>query len=171
MCLHSFSFFLLQSVASDPFTSSFGGMGFSDDPFKSKSDTPALPPKKNVPPRPKPPSGKEVLFLITSSPSILLYVLGNKDKLSVFCLSILHFSCGRRYEIISRLAGIVNKPEWNCLEIQSPSLELIFLKSWFLKTFRYQWNCFKNWSHFRAVSFRSTFNSSRIVQLILAVNV
>uniref|UniRef100_A0A803YFT1 Epidermal growth factor receptor substrate 15-like 1 n=1 Tax=Meleagris gallopavo TaxID=9103 RepID=A0A803YFT1_MELGA len=47
-----------KSVASDPFTSSFGGMGFSDDPFKSKSDTPALPPKKNVPPRPKPPSGK-----------------------------------------------------------------------------------------------------------------
>uniref|UniRef100_A0A663MZZ4 Epidermal growth factor receptor pathway substrate 15 like 1 n=1 Tax=Athene cunicularia TaxID=194338 RepID=A0A663MZZ4_ATHCN len=48
-----------KSVASDPFASSFGGMGFSDDPFKSKSDTPALPPKKNVPPRPKPPSGKE----------------------------------------------------------------------------------------------------------------
>ncbi|OXB73098.1 UNVERIFIED_CONTAM: hypothetical protein H355_012023 [Colinus virginianus] len=47
-----------KSVASDPFSSSFGGMGFSDDPFKSKSDTPALPPKKNVPPRPKPPSGK-----------------------------------------------------------------------------------------------------------------
>uniref|UniRef100_A0A672V5S3 Epidermal growth factor receptor pathway substrate 15 like 1 n=1 Tax=Strigops habroptila TaxID=2489341 RepID=A0A672V5S3_STRHB len=47
-----------KSVASDPFASSFGGMGFSDDPFKSKSDTPALPPKKNVPPRPKPPSGK-----------------------------------------------------------------------------------------------------------------
>ncbi|KFW63239.1 Epidermal growth factor receptor substrate 15-like 1, partial [Pygoscelis adeliae] len=47
-----------KSVASDPFASSFGGVGFSDDPFKSKSDTPALPPKKNVPPRPKPPSGK-----------------------------------------------------------------------------------------------------------------
>ncbi|KAM6107270.1 epidermal growth factor receptor substrate 15-like 1 isoform 2-T2 [Pterocles gutturalis] len=47
-----------KSVAPDPFASSFGGMGFSDDPFKSKSDTPALPPKKNVPPRPKPPSGK-----------------------------------------------------------------------------------------------------------------
>ncbi|KFZ53131.1 Epidermal growth factor receptor substrate 15-like 1, partial [Podiceps cristatus] len=47
-----------KPVASDPFASSFGGMGFSDDPFKSKSDTPALPPKKNVPPRPKPPSGK-----------------------------------------------------------------------------------------------------------------
>ncbi|XP_005989971.1 epidermal growth factor receptor substrate 15-like 1 isoform X3 [Latimeria chalumnae] len=43
---------------SDPFaTSSFGGLGFSNDPFRSK-DTPALPPKKNVPPRPKPPSGK-----------------------------------------------------------------------------------------------------------------
>uniref|UniRef100_A0A8C0EZJ4 Epidermal growth factor receptor pathway substrate 15 like 1 n=1 Tax=Bubo bubo TaxID=30461 RepID=A0A8C0EZJ4_BUBBB len=52
-----------KSVASDPFASSFGGMGFSDDPFKSKSDTPALPPKKNVPPRPKPPSVK--LFFLT----------------------------------------------------------------------------------------------------------
>ncbi|XP_033376053.1 epidermal growth factor receptor substrate 15-like 1 isoform X6 [Parus major] len=47
-----------KSIASDPFASSFGGAGFTDDPFKSKSDTPALPPKKNVPPRPKPPSGK-----------------------------------------------------------------------------------------------------------------
>ncbi|XP_038595947.1 epidermal growth factor receptor substrate 15-like 1 isoform X6 [Tachyglossus aculeatus] len=47
----------LKPTASDPFTS-FGGAGFSDDPFKSKQDTPALPPKKNVPPRPKPPSGK-----------------------------------------------------------------------------------------------------------------
>ncbi|XP_038595946.1 epidermal growth factor receptor substrate 15-like 1 isoform X5 [Tachyglossus aculeatus] len=46
-----------KPTASDPFTS-FGGAGFSDDPFKSKQDTPALPPKKNVPPRPKPPSGK-----------------------------------------------------------------------------------------------------------------
>uniref|UniRef100_A0A4X1UZ06 Epidermal growth factor receptor substrate 15-like 1 n=1 Tax=Sus scrofa TaxID=9823 RepID=A0A4X1UZ06_PIG len=43
---------------SGPFTSSFGGAGFSDDPFKSKQDTPALPPKKPAPPRPKPPSGK-----------------------------------------------------------------------------------------------------------------
>ncbi|XP_051929506.1 epidermal growth factor receptor substrate 15-like 1 isoform X2 [Hippocampus zosterae] len=31
---------------------------FADDPFSRKSDTPALPPKKGVPPRPKPPSGK-----------------------------------------------------------------------------------------------------------------
>ncbi|XP_051828039.1 epidermal growth factor receptor substrate 15-like 1 isoform X5 [Antechinus flavipes] len=46
-----------KSTPSDPFTSSFGGVGFSEDPFKSKQDTPALPPKKNVPPRPKPPSG------------------------------------------------------------------------------------------------------------------
>ncbi|XP_069445274.1 epidermal growth factor receptor substrate 15-like 1 isoform X21 [Ovis canadensis] len=43
---------------SGPFTSSFGGAGFSDDPFKSKQDTPAVPPKKPAPPRPKPPSGK-----------------------------------------------------------------------------------------------------------------
>ncbi|MBN3317063.1 EP15R factor, partial [Atractosteus spatula] len=34
------------------------GQGFSDDPFRGKQDTPALPPKKNVPPRPKPPSGQ-----------------------------------------------------------------------------------------------------------------
>lgn len=31
---------------------------FADDPFSRKNDTPALPPKKGVPPRPKPPSGK-----------------------------------------------------------------------------------------------------------------
>uniref|UniRef100_A0A3B4V803 Epidermal growth factor receptor pathway substrate 15 like 1 n=1 Tax=Seriola dumerili TaxID=41447 RepID=A0A3B4V803_SERDU len=31
---------------------------FVDDPFSRKNDTPALPPKKSVPPRPKPPSGK-----------------------------------------------------------------------------------------------------------------
>ncbi|KAM6168437.1 LOW QUALITY PROTEIN: epidermal growth factor receptor substrate 15-like 1 [Erethizon dorsatum] len=43
---------------SGPFTSSLAGAGFSDDPFKSKQDTPALPPKKPAPPRPKPPSGK-----------------------------------------------------------------------------------------------------------------
>ncbi|KAG8126742.1 hypothetical protein E2320_021873 [Naja naja] len=49
--------FLMQPPASDPF-SSFGGAGFSDDPFKTKADTPALPPKKNMPPRPEPPSGK-----------------------------------------------------------------------------------------------------------------
>ncbi|XP_072457378.1 epidermal growth factor receptor substrate 15-like 1 isoform X1 [Notamacropus eugenii] len=47
-----------KPTPSDPFTSSFGGVGFSEDPFKSKQDTPALPPKKSVPPRPKPPSGK-----------------------------------------------------------------------------------------------------------------
>ncbi|KAM9762482.1 epidermal growth factor receptor substrate 15-like 1 [Menidia menidia] len=39
-----------------------GGEGrkpvFVDDPFSRKSDTPALPPKKSVPPGPKPPSGK-----------------------------------------------------------------------------------------------------------------
>lgn len=31
---------------------------FVDDPFSRKNDTPALPPKKSIPPRPKPPSGK-----------------------------------------------------------------------------------------------------------------
>ncbi|XP_020023344.2 epidermal growth factor receptor substrate 15-like 1 isoform X2 [Castor canadensis] len=43
---------------SGPFSSSLGGAAFSDDPFQSKQDTPALPPKKPAPPRPKPPSGK-----------------------------------------------------------------------------------------------------------------
>ncbi|XP_041695640.1 epidermal growth factor receptor substrate 15-like 1 isoform X2 [Coregonus clupeaformis] len=32
--------------------------GFVDDPFSRKQDGPALPPKKSIPPRPKPPSGK-----------------------------------------------------------------------------------------------------------------
>ncbi|XP_047662814.1 epidermal growth factor receptor substrate 15-like 1 isoform X1 [Tachysurus fulvidraco] len=31
---------------------------FSEDPFDQNQDTPALPPKKTIPPRPKPPSGK-----------------------------------------------------------------------------------------------------------------
>uniref|UniRef100_A0AAR2JHJ7 Epidermal growth factor receptor pathway substrate 15 like 1 n=1 Tax=Pygocentrus nattereri TaxID=42514 RepID=A0AAR2JHJ7_PYGNA len=34
------------------------GAGFVDDPFCRKQDTPALPPKKTIPPRPKAPSGK-----------------------------------------------------------------------------------------------------------------
>ncbi|XP_016131608.1 epidermal growth factor receptor substrate 15-like 1 [Sinocyclocheilus grahami] len=54
----------------DPFgSSSFGSSsgfadfsqmskGFVDDPFSRKQDMPALPPKKSIPPRPKPPSGK-----------------------------------------------------------------------------------------------------------------
>ncbi|XP_032992589.1 epidermal growth factor receptor substrate 15-like 1 [Lacerta agilis] len=53
--------------ASDPFSaSSFGG--FPDDPFKSKLDTPALPPKKGMPPRPKPPSGKSLLSSMSALP-------------------------------------------------------------------------------------------------------
>ncbi|XP_055073292.1 epidermal growth factor receptor substrate 15-like 1 isoform X3 [Misgurnus anguillicaudatus] len=54
----------------DPFgSSSFGSnsgfadfsqmsKGFVDDPFSRTQDMPALPPKKTIPPRPKPPSGK-----------------------------------------------------------------------------------------------------------------
>uniref|UniRef100_A0A8C0H6C2 Epidermal growth factor receptor pathway substrate 15 like 1 n=1 Tax=Chelonoidis abingdonii TaxID=106734 RepID=A0A8C0H6C2_CHEAB len=72
-----------KPTASDPFTSSFGGMGFSDDPFKSKPDTPALPPKKNVPPRPKPPSVAEEelpLFLtLLVSKSTPVNQLGSAD--------------------------------------------------------------------------------------------
>ncbi|KAM9329954.1 epidermal growth factor receptor substrate 15-like 1 [Gastrophryne carolinensis] len=42
----------------DPFAATFPSSGFSEDPFKGKHDMPALPPKRSVPPRPKPPSGK-----------------------------------------------------------------------------------------------------------------
>lgn len=42
---------------------------FADDPFSRKNDTPALPPKKGVPPRPKPPSGKSTPVSSGSKPS------------------------------------------------------------------------------------------------------
>uniref|UniRef100_A0A8C2WCH7 Epidermal growth factor receptor pathway substrate 15 like 1 n=1 Tax=Cyclopterus lumpus TaxID=8103 RepID=A0A8C2WCH7_CYCLU len=50
-----FADFSLMSKPRDPFE---GRSVFVDDPFSRKNDTPALPPKKSVPPRPKPPSGK-----------------------------------------------------------------------------------------------------------------
>ncbi|XP_075997731.1 epidermal growth factor receptor substrate 15-like 1 [Genypterus blacodes] len=40
---------------------------FAEDPFSRKNDTPALPPKKSVPPRPKPPSGKNTPVSMTSA--------------------------------------------------------------------------------------------------------
>lgn len=61
---------LLQPPTSGPFTSSFGGAGCSDDPFKSKQDTPALPPKKPAPPRPKPPSGQYAFFSHSHPPTV-----------------------------------------------------------------------------------------------------
>ncbi|XP_069007148.1 epidermal growth factor receptor substrate 15-like 1 isoform X2 [Embiotoca jacksoni] len=42
---------------------------FVDDPFSRKNDTPALPPKKSVPPRPKPPSGKTTPVSMTADSS------------------------------------------------------------------------------------------------------
>ncbi|XP_061744933.1 epidermal growth factor receptor substrate 15-like 1 isoform X3 [Nerophis ophidion] len=42
---------------------------FVDDPFGRKNDTPALPPKKGVPPRPKPPSGKTTPVSMSGEPS------------------------------------------------------------------------------------------------------
>ncbi|XP_060890833.1 epidermal growth factor receptor substrate 15-like 1 isoform X2 [Labrus mixtus] len=42
---------------------------FVDDQFCRKNDTPALPPKKSVPPRPKPPSGKSTPVSMTADPS------------------------------------------------------------------------------------------------------
>ncbi|XP_077462541.1 epidermal growth factor receptor substrate 15-like 1 isoform X3 [Stigmatopora argus] len=59
-----FADFSHMSKARDPFEGRAGWMpdyqkaAFAEDPFGRKSDTPALPPKKGVPPRPKPPSGK-----------------------------------------------------------------------------------------------------------------
>lgn len=53
-----YAFIQSHTSHADPFASSFGGQEFSEDPFRGKTDMPALPPKKNVPPRPKPPSGK-----------------------------------------------------------------------------------------------------------------
>uniref|UniRef100_A0A673NJ00 Epidermal growth factor receptor substrate 15-like 1 n=1 Tax=Sinocyclocheilus rhinocerous TaxID=307959 RepID=A0A673NJ00_9TELE len=38
-------------------------IGFVDDPFSRKQDLPALPPKKSIPPRPKPPSGNVCMGL------------------------------------------------------------------------------------------------------------
>ncbi|XP_036702787.1 epidermal growth factor receptor substrate 15-like 1 isoform X2 [Balaenoptera musculus] len=69
---------------SGPFTSSFGGAGFSDDPFKSKQDTPALPPKKPAPPRPKPPSAVAeqeipVLYTLLGGKSTPVSQLGSAD--------------------------------------------------------------------------------------------
>ncbi|KAM6962825.1 epidermal growth factor receptor substrate 15-like 1 [Aplochiton taeniatus] len=59
-----FADFSQMSKPRDPFEGRAGWLpdyqksGFVDDPFVRKNDMPALPPKKSVPPRPKPPSGK-----------------------------------------------------------------------------------------------------------------
>ncbi|XP_033477745.1 epidermal growth factor receptor substrate 15-like 1 isoform X2 [Epinephelus lanceolatus] len=59
-----FADFSLMSKPRDPFEGRASWLPdyqkavFADDPFNRKNDTPALPPKKSVPPRPKPPSGK-----------------------------------------------------------------------------------------------------------------
>ncbi|XP_049588096.1 epidermal growth factor receptor substrate 15-like 1 isoform X2 [Syngnathus scovelli] len=59
-----FADFSHMAKARDPFEGraswlpDYQKAAFTDDPFSRKSDTPALPPKKGVPPRPKPPSGK-----------------------------------------------------------------------------------------------------------------
>uniref|UniRef100_A0A6Q2ZBY7 Epidermal growth factor receptor pathway substrate 15-like 1a n=1 Tax=Esox lucius TaxID=8010 RepID=A0A6Q2ZBY7_ESOLU len=54
-CNSGFADFSQMSKVRDPLE---GRSGFGDDPFSRKQDGPALPPKKSVPPRPKPPSGK-----------------------------------------------------------------------------------------------------------------
>ncbi|XP_070765074.1 epidermal growth factor receptor substrate 15-like 1 [Enoplosus armatus] len=53
-----FADFSHMSKPRDPFEAGLGASVFVEDPFIRKNDTPALPPKKSVPPRPKPPSGK-----------------------------------------------------------------------------------------------------------------
>ncbi|XP_024114464.2 epidermal growth factor receptor substrate 15-like 1 isoform X2 [Oryzias melastigma] len=59
-----FADFSHMSKPRDPFEGRAGWLpdyqksAFVDDPFSRRSDMPALPPKKSVPPRPKPPSGK-----------------------------------------------------------------------------------------------------------------
>uniref|UniRef100_A0A8C7Z6M4 Epidermal growth factor receptor pathway substrate 15-like 1a n=1 Tax=Oryzias sinensis TaxID=183150 RepID=A0A8C7Z6M4_9TELE len=60
-----FADFSHMSKPRDPFE---GRSAFVDDPFSRRSDMPALPPKKSVPPRPKPPSGKTTpVSLVESS--------------------------------------------------------------------------------------------------------
>ncbi|XP_048953976.1 epidermal growth factor receptor substrate 15-like 1 isoform X5 [Canis lupus dingo] len=76
---------MAKPPTSGPFTSSFGGAGFSDDPFKSKQDTPALPPKKPAPPRPKPPSEamadqkNSALYTLLGGKSTPVSQLGSAD--------------------------------------------------------------------------------------------
>uniref|UniRef100_A0A6Q2YZ59 Epidermal growth factor receptor pathway substrate 15 like 1 n=1 Tax=Esox lucius TaxID=8010 RepID=A0A6Q2YZ59_ESOLU len=62
-CNSGFADFSQMSKVRDPLEGRAGfpeyqQSGFGDDPFSRKQDGPALPPKKSVPPRPKPPSGK-----------------------------------------------------------------------------------------------------------------
>ncbi|XP_061593424.1 epidermal growth factor receptor substrate 15-like 1 isoform X4 [Cololabis saira] len=67
-----FADFSHMSKPRDPFEGRAGWLpdfqkpAFVDDPFSRKSDTPALPPKKTVPPRPKPPSGKTTPVHLTA---------------------------------------------------------------------------------------------------------
>ncbi|KAG7276095.1 hypothetical protein CRUP_026183 [Coryphaenoides rupestris] len=69
-----FADFSHMSKPRDPFEGRAGWLpdyqksGFVDDPFSRKSDTPALPPKKSVPPRPKPPSGKTTPVSMSADP-------------------------------------------------------------------------------------------------------
>uniref|UniRef100_A0A8D0CMP2 Epidermal growth factor receptor pathway substrate 15 like 1 n=1 Tax=Sander lucioperca TaxID=283035 RepID=A0A8D0CMP2_SANLU len=64
-----FADFSLMSKPRDPFEGRAGWLPdydkavFVDDPFSRKNDMPALPPKKSVPPRPKPPSGEMSLWV------------------------------------------------------------------------------------------------------------
>ncbi|KAM7012969.1 epidermal growth factor receptor substrate 15-like 1 isoform 2-T2 [Tautogolabrus adspersus] len=70
-----FADFSHMSKPRDPFEGRAGWLPdyqksvFVDDPFCRKNDTPALPPKKSVPPRPKPPSGKSTPVSMTADPS------------------------------------------------------------------------------------------------------
>uniref|UniRef100_A0A6Q2ZE73 Epidermal growth factor receptor pathway substrate 15 like 1 n=1 Tax=Esox lucius TaxID=8010 RepID=A0A6Q2ZE73_ESOLU len=61
-CNSGFADFSQMSKVRDPLE---GRSGFGDDPFSRKQDGPALPPKKSVPPRPKPPSGELQTWALT----------------------------------------------------------------------------------------------------------
>ncbi|CAL8307495.1 unnamed protein product [Lota lota] len=69
-----FADFSLMSKTRDPFEGraswlpDYQKSGFVDDPFTRKNDTPVLPPKKSVPPRPKPPSGKTTPVSMSGDP-------------------------------------------------------------------------------------------------------
>ncbi|XP_043946670.1 epidermal growth factor receptor substrate 15-like 1 isoform X1 [Protopterus annectens] len=66
--------------SADPFGSSFDSSGFSSDPFRSQQDTPALPPKKNIPPRPKPPSVPQVYLYATLRKSTPVNLPGSAES-------------------------------------------------------------------------------------------
>uniref|UniRef100_A0A8D3C8Y8 Epidermal growth factor receptor substrate 15-like 1 n=1 Tax=Scophthalmus maximus TaxID=52904 RepID=A0A8D3C8Y8_SCOMX len=71
-----FADFSHMSKPRDPFE---GRAMFVEDPFSRKNDTPALPPKKSVPPRPKPPSGESHHHITSHCKSTPVSMSGTAD--------------------------------------------------------------------------------------------